>query len=207
MPLPETSPDWDQFYREGHTPWDKGAPAPPLLEWLSANPAAIRGRVLVPGSGLGHDVRAIAALPQVEEVVGLDLSPTAVAQASALPGTGTESHRLGDFLDLAPEHRGVYDWLWEHTCFCAIEPDRREAYVAAAHAAIKPGGYLLAVFYLDPYDDEHRPGEGPPHGTSLEELEDRFAGSGAFVIEESYVPRRAYPGREGLERVLRMSRR
>ncbi len=204
---PEISPDWDQFYREGRTPWDKGAPAPPLLEWLQANPGALRGSVLVPGSGLGHDVRALAALPETEKVVGLDLSPTAVARAAAFPRLGAERYHVGDLLDLASEHRGTYDWVWEHTCFCAIDPARREDYVAAAHAALVPGGRLLGVFYLDPYDDEHRPGGGPPHGASLEELERRFAGSGRFAIEQSYAPRRSYPGREGLERVLKLVRR
>ncbi len=207
MPLHETSTDWDQHYRERHTPWDKGAPSPPLLEWLAANPSAIRGRVLVPGSGLGHDVRALAALPEVAEAVGLDLSPTAVARAAELPRVGAEVHRVGDLFDLDAAHLAAYDWLWEHTCFCAIDPSRRDDYVAAVHSALKPGGHLLGVFYLDPYDDEHRPGGGPPHGTSLEELETRFAGSGRFAIVESYVPQRAYPGREGLERVVRMARR
>jgi SAM-dependent methyltransferase len=187
-------------------PWDKGHPAPPLVEWIEARPGLLQGRILVPGSGRGHDVRALAALPGVSGVTGLDVSPSAVNLANQVPRAGVEEHRVGDLFDLPAEDRGAYDWVWEHTCFCAIDPARRDEYVRAVHGALKPGGGFLAVFYLDPYDDEHRPGGGPPHGSSLEELESRFVEPGLFVIAESYVPSRSYPGREGLERVIRMAR-
>ena len=206
MPANDPSPDWDQLYTEGHTPWDKGHPAPPLLEWIESHPGLLRGRILVPGSGKGHDVRALAALPGVSGVTGLDVSPSAVAMANDFPRAGAEEHRVGDLFNLAEEDRGAYDWVWEHTCFCAIDPARRDDYVRAVHGALKPGGQLLAVFYLDPYDDEHQAGGGPPHGSSLEELENRFVASGCFTIEESDVPSRAYPGREGLERLVRLRR-
>ena len=52
--------DWDRRYQIGDIPWEKGAPAPPLLEWLQAC-GPLHGNILVPGCGYGHDVRAIAA--------------------------------------------------------------------------------------------------------------------------------------------------
>lgn len=206
MPPSSPSPDWDELYRDQTTPWDKGKPAPPLAEWIEANPGECSGRILVPGCGLGHDVRALAALHEVVEVVGLDLSPTAITAADAFPKVGGESFLAGDLFALEPLHHMAYDWVWEHTCFCAIDPGLREDYVRAVHGALKPGGLLLGVFYLDPYDDEHQPGGGPPHGCSLEELSERFEQSGRFLIEESYTPSRAYPGREGLERLVKMRR-
>lgn len=206
MPPSSTSPDWDGLYREQTTPWDKGAPAPPLLEWLDSHPGECAGRILVPGCGLGHDVRALATLEDVSDVVGLDLSQTAVDQADSFPKVGRERFIAGDLFALDPDQVGTYDWVWEHTCFCAIDPSMREDYVRAVHGALKPGGHLLGVFYLDPYDDEHQPGGGPPHGCSLEELSERFEQSGRFLIEESFVPTRSYPGREGLERLVKMRR-
>jgi hypothetical protein len=51
--------DWNAAYEGGETPWDKGYASPPLIEFLNFQP--ISGRVLVPGCGAGHDVRALAA--------------------------------------------------------------------------------------------------------------------------------------------------
>ena len=100
------------------------------------------------------------------------------------------------------EHR--FDWIWEHTCFCALEPSQRMAYVEAVATLLKPGGRLLGVFYLDPYDEEHRPEDGTPYGCSEEELRRLFVESGRFRWDESYVPVWSYPGREGRELMVRM---
>lgn len=198
--------NWDQQYEIKETPWDKGAPAPPLLEWLAAHPGEMAGRVFVPGCGLGHDVRVLATCPGVEVVIGFDISPKAVELARSYPVAGVEIYETGDLFALEPPHRGAYDWVWEHTCFCAIDPGLRDAYVEAVHAALVPGGSLLGVFYMNPYDDDHRPGGGPPHGSTLDELRERFTGSGKFRLFEDYVPTRSYPGREGLEHVLHFVR-
>ncbi len=198
--------DWDHQYRIEETPWDKGAPAPPLLEWIKANPDTLSGSILVPGSGAGHDVRALASLTKCSPIIGLDVSELATRLADSFPTVGVETYLTADLFNLPAHHRNTYDWIWEHTCFCAINPDMRDTYVEAVHGALKPGGQLLAVFYLNPYDNEHPRGGGPPHGTSVEELMERFAGSGKFRIDESYVPGQAYGGREGLEQVMRMTR-
>lgn len=206
MPPSEIPTDWDLHYREDHTPWDKGRAAPPLLEWIEKNPAQITGRVLVPGCGRGHDVRALAGLPEVTEAVGLDLSPTAVSLANSFPKVSRERYCVGNLFDLEKNHRDTFDWVFEHTCFCAIPIVCRESYVTGVWSSLHPGGSLLSVFYLNPYDDEHQPEDGPPHGSTLEELDALFVRSGRFSIQESYVPSRSYPGREGLERVMRMTR-
>lgn len=198
--------NWDQHYVEEHTPWDKGAPAPPLLEWITRHPGALGGRILVPGAGKGHDALAIRERTEAAEVVGLDIAPTAVKSASELYAREGLRFEVGDLFDLSPDHIASYDWVWEHTCFCAIDPSQRDAYVRAVHDALVPGGKLLAVFYLDPYDDEHRPGGGPPHGTSLQEISDRFETSGRFRILESFTPTNSYEGREGLEQLVLFQR-
>jgi len=195
--------DWQQLYLEGTTPWDHGAPAPPLLEWLESHPGEMRGAVFVPGCGRGHDLRAIAAAAEARPLVGLDISEKAVEEAGRFPRVGGERYEVGDLFALPPRHLGAYDWVWEHTCFCAIDPGQRPAYADAVHAVLKPGGRLLGVFYLDPYDEEHRPGEGPPHGSELEEIVSLLESDGRFALEEDRLPARAYQGREGRERLLR----
>lgn len=196
--------DWENHYLDNDTPWDKGTAAPPLLEWIKANPGIISGRVLIPGSGKGHDGVALAELTDATQVLGLDISPRAVELANLENGSDRFQSEVGDLFDLPVVHQSAFNWVWEHTCFCAIDPEMRDAYVEAVHLALKPEGQLLAVFYRDPYDEEHRPGEGPPHGTSLEELVELFEGSGRFQILESYVPETSYEGREGLEQFMRL---
>ena len=197
--------DWESCYRAGETPWDKGAPAPPLLEWLAQPDHRFEGVVLVPGCGLGHDVRAIASTGQAREIVGLDISPAALALARQQPPAGGETYAEADLFNLPPAFRGRFDWVFEHTCFCAIDPARRADYVRAVAGALKPGGHLLAIFYLNPWSGGERPppGGGPPFPASVAELDGLFAGH--FESLETAVPTRTYPGREGREllRVLR----
>ena len=72
--------DWNERHVLGDTPWEKGAPAPPLLSWM-ARYGPMTGDVLVPGCGLGHDVREIAKASPDARVVGLDLAPEALASS------------------------------------------------------------------------------------------------------------------------------
>jgi SAM-dependent methyltransferase len=189
--------DWESHYISKDMPWEKGAPHPALLDYLASN--EVRGRVLVPGSGMGHDVRALAA--HGAEPVGLDVAPSAITSAQAFPVAGKETYILGDFFALPADLAGTFDWIFEHTCFCAIDLNQRPAYVQSAHAALKPGGKMLAVFYLDPGNDS--PDEGPPFEVSLEELDRLFLRY--FETLQEWLPSHTYAGREGREwmRILR----
>jgi methyl halide transferase len=191
--------DWEDQYRRGETPWDKGAPSPGLLEFLEEEPA--RGPVLVPGCGPGHDVRALAAAGA--EVVGLDISESAVVAARSRAIVAGERYEQGDLFALAPPLLGAFAWVWEHTCFCAIEPALRPAYVAAVAAALRPGGRFLGIFYLDP--GQGRRGEGPPFETTLMELDRLFMTH--FEMLREWSPRSAYSGRKGREWMRLLKRR
>ncbi len=183
--------DWQQRYETQDTPWEKGAAHPGLLEFLRKSP--LRGDVLVPGCGYGHDVRAIASTADL--VVGLDIAPGAVAAADAVPCVGGERYMQGDLFAMPARMRGAFDWVFEHTCFCAIPTARRADYVEAVAGALKPGGHLLAIFYLDPGLD---PGEeGPPFGVTTSEL-DAFFGERFQTLGE-WHPSATFPGREGRE--------
>ncbi|HZR21606.1 MAG TPA: methyltransferase domain-containing protein [Verrucomicrobiae bacterium] len=183
--------DWEIRYQTRDMPWEKGAPSPGLVDFLSAHPALPRGEVCVPGCGTGHDVRAWARAGFA--AFGFDIAPTAVQLASeAARAEGVAaSFRLGDFLSDTPPFQ--FDWLFEHTLFCAIQPDERAKYVQAALRWLKPGGQYLAVNYFIPDQD------GPPFGTTREEQWERF--SPHFDLLEEWVPR-SYPNRVGLERMF-----
>lgn len=188
--------DWNERYLSGDTPWEKGTPAPPLLEFLEKSHAGIwgDGTVLVPGCGTGHDVRALAAAGR--DVMGVDLADEAIAKARSHPAVGNEEYSVGDFLATEWRVGKSFSAIWEHTCYCAIDPSRRPDYAEACAALIAPGGHLIGVFFLTPQS----PGEesqGPPFNSSTEELDARFAPW--FERVDSWVPEKAYPGREGQE--------
>jgi len=191
--------DWENCYQQGETPWDKSAAAPELPFLLAAG--LLKGRVLVPGCGRGHDARAIASAGGAD-VLGLDLAPSAVREARAL-GTTTALHfEEGNLFSLPQAWLGTFDWVWEHTCFCAIDPAERERYVAAVHAVLRPEGRLLGTFFMNPSMD---PGEqGPPFGTTEAELDGLFGAY--FALESQWAPRASFPGREGRE-LMRQLRR
>ena len=182
---------WEDRYQDGETHWDKGEATPCLLQWLESEKASglTRGRVLVPGCGFGHDVRAWAEAGF--EAHGLDIAPSAVegARAQTPAELSNASFVEGDFLHDDPEE--PYDFLFEHTCFCAIDPSQRDAYAAAAARWLKPGGQFLAVHYMLPPDED-----GPPFGTDREEILERFGQD--FELIGDWEPR-SWEHRQGKE--------
>jgi hypothetical protein len=99
--------------------------------------------------------------------------------------------RLGNFLSDSPFER--FDWVFEHTLFCAVQPEQRAAYVEALLSWLKPDGQFLAVHYM------LRNVEGPPFGCTQEELMERFLPH--FELIRGWVPR-SYENRTGLELML-----
>jgi SAM-dependent methyltransferase len=193
--------EWQRSYEENDTPWDKGEAAPALVKFLSQG--QIKGRVLVPGCGRGHEVRALGMQPETT-AVGLDLSASAISQARKLAASLVKDHEIsfveGDFFHLPSNLAGSFDWLVEHTCFCAIEPRLRPDYVVSSSSALRSEGWIFGVFYLNP-DTE----SGPPFAVSREELSELF--DPYFVLKEEWVPRESFPGREGRELIRIMQKR
>jgi methyl halide transferase len=183
--------DWELRYQTHDMPWEKGEASPGLVDFLAAHPCLTRGTVLVPGCGTGHDVRAWAAAGFA--VTGCDIAPSAIRLAEEKTAAAGLSAKfiLGDFL--ADDAKGPYDWIFEHTLFCAIDPARRGDYVSALICRLKADGNYLAVNYLIPDTD------GPPFGTKRAELMNRF--SPHFDLQAEWVPR-SYPNRTGLELML-----
>lgn len=190
--------DWDETYRKGEIFWDKGAPSPPMRQYLTRHPA--RGRALVPGCGHGHEVAL--AMEHGLDAVGLDIAPTGIAEARALYPEIAERFIVGDLFNPAPELRGVFDVILEHTCMSGLPPALRASYRAGIDLTLRPGGLLIGVWYINPDLD---PGEqGPPFPFSIPDLTALFADS--YEIVADYVPDVAFRGREDRER-MRVLRR
>ncbi|MBI5154833.1 methyltransferase domain-containing protein [Candidatus Poribacteria bacterium] len=180
-PTPNDAAYWDAIYAAEESPgWNLEQPAPPLAAWFGGGAAKLHppGRILVPGCGFGHEVAMLARLGFRAE--GLDMAPRAREGASRrLAAAGLEAPlHDADFFELAnaPERAATYDGLVEHTCFCAILPERRADYARAAAALVRPGGYLVGLFY------NHGRPEGPPFDTTKEDVAAAFGG--AFDIEQ-----------------------
>lgn len=192
--------DWEQHYLEGNTPWNKGQPSPPMLEWVSQNKPA--GRALVPGCGVGHDVAMLAQ--HGLEAYGLDIAPTAIAMAQKAYPQLADCFLLADLFEPPTDLLGSFDFLFEHTCLCALPPEWRVRYEKAAHELLKPGGLLVGVWFMNPEMD---PGEqGPPFGIEVTELSTLFDES-RWEISEDRVPEVGYDGRVGRERLRVLRKR
>ena len=204
---PVSTPEfWNGLYAGGNDGWELGMPAPPLAAWLDAGGAFIPGvpgdtaRVAVPGSGRGHDARLLAR--RGYRVWGFDFAAAAVAEATRLAAAdGVEvSFEQRDIFTLARDYGARFDGVWEYTCFCAIDPARREEYARLVHAVLRPGGTLLGCFY------PLREGtDGPPFPVSREEVERVLAPW--FSIVESGPPAGSVERRRGLEWLVRAERR
>ena len=183
---------WEARYQTGEMSWEKGAPSPGLVDFLAARPGLPRRTVCVPGCGTGHDVRAWAQAGF--DAFGCDIAPSAIRLATERTKAAglTAQFQLADFLRDKPPFQ--FDWLFEHTLFCAIHPGERDDYVRAVLRWLKPDGQYLAVNYLIVED-----GEGPPFPVTCDELWRRF--SPHFELMEDWIPR-SYPNRTGRERMF-----
>jgi SAM-dependent methyltransferase len=166
---------WQAKYQSGETRWDLGQPAPPFVSLMAAADAPQPGRMAVLGAGRGHDGLFFAS--QGFEVVGFDYAPAAIESATA----AAHSHRLTaqflqrDIFSLIPEFANQFDYVLEHTCFCAIALDQRLAYVNLVRRLLRSQGELIALFWA-----HNRPG-GPPFGSTIDDIHQLFAADFEFL--------------------------
>lgn len=181
-----TAERWEQRYVEGSTGWDLGGPPPALVELL-ARLEADRLRVLVPGCGNGHDAIAWAAAGH--DVVALDFAPSAVqgTRRNAASAGVRLDVRQADLFALPTEMDGAFDAVWEQTCYCAIHPSQRDAYVAVCARVLRPGGRYHGLLW------NHGKPDGPPFDVTPDDVRARFAA--AFAIEALTPVGRSAPGR------------
>jgi methyl halide transferase len=170
---------WDQRYRDGSDAWELGQPAPPLERFLRDHALAPKppATVLVPGCGRGHEAALLADLGFA--VTGLDFSAEAITAAGQRHGAARPELRWlqadlfdAEALAAAGLKPGSLDGMVEHTCFCAIDPSQREAYCATVMRLLKPGGWLLGLFFC------HNREGGPPYGSDPHALARQWAATG-----------------------------
>jgi SAM-dependent methyltransferase len=149
-------PQWDQLYKTGDLPWDTGEPDNHFVEFVRAHRIR-RGRALEVGCGTGTNATWLAR--QGLDVLGIDVSPSAIEKARARQrAQGVESHfAVLDFLEAAPPG-APFDFVFDRGCFHIFdEADDRDRFAARVAEALGSDGVWLSLIGST---------EGPPrdHG-------------------------------------------
>jgi len=148
--------------------------------------------VAVPGAGRGYDARLLAG--RGYRVTAFDFADAAVVEArrlAARDGVDVVVEQR-DVFTLGQDYAGAFDGVWEYTCFCAIDPARREEYVRVLHTILRPGGLLLACFF-----PLRAGGDGPPFPVSRGDIDRALAGR--FTVLRAGPPGRSAERRRELE--------
>jgi SAM-dependent methyltransferase len=179
--------DWDSAYREqgnfeGPPPWNIGEPQPELAALIAAG--KFRSDVLDAGCGVAELSLGLAA--QGYTVVGIDLTPTAIAaatKAAADRDLTTASFAQADITDFAgypPGSAGRFSTVVDSTLFHSLPVEGRDGYLRSVHQAAAPGAsYFVLVFAKGAFPDEW---ETKPNEVDEDEL--RAAVSKYWEIDE-----------------------
>lgn len=199
--MPELSADeWSQRYVTGDAPWDMRQVSPPLVAFFKEGILPRGRRVVVPGCGSGYEIAALARAGY--EATGVDYAPQAVAAAQAIiAGINGASVACVDLLDpRAVATLGAFDWAFDQTFFCAIDPSRRGDYATALALLVRPGGELwaLSMRTLKP--------DGPPFDSTPDEFVALLRPAGFAELERRVLDAESHPARRGRETLVRLRR-
>lgn len=191
------TPDfWESRYQQGTDRWDLGEAAPGLVSLLSKE-APLVGKTLVLGCGRGYDALLFAQAGH--EVMGVDFAPSAIADATKLAQQANLAVTFlqEDIFALPERYSHQFDYVVEHTCFCALPPEKRRDYINLVYSLLKPTtGELLAIFFT------HQRSGGPPHGIQPSEIRELFTPQ--FEILQLEPVKNSVPSRQGEEHFGRL---
>jgi SAM-dependent methyltransferase len=181
---------WNQVYQDEAKPrWDLNQASPVLIDMLPRLKLP-KARILVLGCGFGHDAAFFAQNGHI--VTAVDFSPLAIAGAKERYGHLTNIRwQTADALNLPPEFHESFDLVFEHTCFCAINPIHRQKLVQAWLRCLATNGTLFAVFF------SMFKFQGPPFGATEWEVRKRLGARFQFLFWNRW--RKSIPGRMGRE--------
>jgi SAM-dependent methyltransferase len=174
--------DWDSAYRErrfeGPPPWNIGEPQPELSALVAAG--KFRSDVLDAGCGYAELPLALAA--DGYTVVGVDLTPTAVAAANHAAqerGLNTASFVQADITALTG-YDGRFNTVVDSTLFHSLPVEGRDGYLRSVHRAAADGAsYFILVFAKGAF-----PGEWETKPNEVDEDELRAAVSKYWHVDE-----------------------
>jgi 2-polyprenyl-3-methyl-5-hydroxy-6-metoxy-1,4-benzoquinol methylase len=136
---------WENSYRSGEMGWDLGGPTPIFNDWINSQEESLS--ICILGAGNGWD--AINFSEKGHHCTAVDFAE------SAIKNMHSYSHAKGvqvnivhsDIFDLEKIFHHTFDIVLEYTCYCAINPDRRNDYVRMASKILKSEGKVVAILY------------------------------------------------------------
>jgi hypothetical protein len=168
--------------------WDRGGPHPLLEEW-ARDVSGSGCRAVVVGSGLGPDAELLAA--HGFDVVGFDVSPTAIATARERFPQSHVDYRVANLLDPPPDWSHAFDLVVESLTVQSMPVAFHPQAIANVSRMVAPAGTLLVIAKAR---DDDEPVDGPPWPLTRAEIE-AFAGHGLEVVRIEDVRRRGLPVR------------
>jgi SAM-dependent methyltransferase len=157
--------DWDSAYREegefdGPPPWNIGEPQPELAALVAAG--KVRSDVL--DAGCGHAELSLALAADGYTVVGIELTPTAVAAAkrAAEERNLPNATFVQDDITTFTGFDGRFSTIIDSTLFHSLPVDGRDGYQQSVYRAAAPGAaYYVLVFAKGafPAELEQKPNE------------------------------------------------
>jgi SAM-dependent methyltransferase len=175
--------DWDSAYREqgefeGPPPWNIGEPQPELAALMAAG--KFRSDVLDAGCGFAELSLALAA--EGYTVVGIDLTPTAIAAATKAAeerGLSTASFVQADITSFTG-YDERFSTVVDSTLFHSLPVELRDDYLSSIHCAAAPGArYYMLVFAKGAF-----PAEWETKPNEVDESELRAAVAKYWEIDE-----------------------
>ena len=225
-----THPRWEAIWAKGLQPgqlFDALAPSPCLLKYLDGGVVNLLsrtssqrlffylldglvpfGRALVPGCGRGYDVTALAHDKRI--VLGLDISTTAIdAATERLQSLSDEEcssksnaqFSTSSFFDFTISNDEYFDFIYDYTFLCALNPSIRETWADKMTELLRPGsGELFTLIF--PIAESSEPLSGPPFPVSLQLLKDLLIPRGFECLELRMLPPElCHPGRDGSDSI------
>jgi SAM-dependent methyltransferase len=175
--------DWESTYRgegqfEGPPPWNIGEPQPELAALIAAG--KVRSDVLDAGCGFAELSLALAA--DGYTVVGIDITPTAVAAATKAAqerGLITASFEQADITQLTG-YDERFSTVMDSTLYHSLPVEGLDGYLSSVHRAAAPG----ANFYVLVFAKGAFPAEMNPKPNEVDEDELRAKVSQYWEIDD-----------------------
>lgn len=175
--------DWDSAYRQqgkfdGPPPWSIGEPQPELAALVDAG--KVSGTVL--DAGCGQAELALLLAERGHPVVGIDLSPTAIAAATAAATERglTNTTFVADDITSFTGFDGRFDTIIDSTLFHSLPIEGRDGYLRS----VARSAALGAVFYILVFAEGAFPAEQELKPNEVGEDELRSAVSRYWQIDE-----------------------